>query len=379
MHIRLVSSTALWLLPTMLVTACFADGDSGGQPDDGGIHDTDEFVVEDYYGPEDAGPLLPFEHPEGGELRLERFQLGPDDANAEVAAQALFFKDQIPPARSFEGTLIPLRQELVDQGHVCLDLRAGDNFGNGKSPQAQAVVDSREYYDVGATVTLTNAGDAAGVITLDRFLASEDSAAATDRSSGLVHDVLYQAPETTPVERNARYLPVIAGSVAYPALDLKYGQSATLEELAGSDGEGTPQIFMPSAFTLTSPAEADFYTDGALVFTRGQDLEITYTLAEPAPAGWPTIIPFIAFVNDGGMVEAQCLDVRLGDPEDGRFTVPYEVLDVVQPDPGGHAVFGRMVHVAWISVPDLTRLDLIGIESKVSPAFVLQDAPPVRR
>ena len=218
------------------------------------------------------------------------------------------------------------------------------------------------------------------MITLSKFLEVDDREAATDRSAGLVHEILYKAPVTTPVKRNARYLPAIMGSDEYDTLELEFGESATGDSLVDPEtGEGTPQIFVPSAFTLTSPAEAGFYTSGALVFTRNQDLEITYTLAEPAPADWPTIVPFISFVNDAGTVEAYCLEVTPGEPEDGRFLVPHEVLEVVQADPGGHAVFGRHVHAAWQTVPDRTRLDLIGIESKVSPGFVIQDAPPARR
>jgi hypothetical protein len=374
---RLTSSTILPLLIAALVTACFGEGNDdaidASVPGDCGCTDLADAA------PPDGPGGDPFQPPEGGELRLERFQLGPDDADAELAAQALFFKGQSPPARSLSGTVIPIRPELSNQGYVCQDFSAGNNFDNGTSPEAQDVADTREYYDVGATATLTNADDADDVITLVKLLGAEDPAAATDRSAGLVHDVLYKAPEATPVKRNARYLPAITGSVAYPALDLKFGESATGDALAGADGEGTPQIFMPPAFTMTSPAEADFYAAGALVFTRGQDLEITYTLAEPAPADWPTIVPFIAFVNDAGTVEAYCLEITPGDPEDGRFTVPYEVLDIVQADPGGQAVFGRIVHAAWETQQERARLDLIGIESKVSPAFVIQDATAARK
>lgn len=382
---RLALSTLLALPASMFVTACFEDG-TPGNPRDGGI----DAMVIDARGPRDCGctnppedapdpGVDPFPSPEGGELRLERFQLGPDDTDAELAAQALFFKGQEPPLRSLSGVPISLRADLTDAGYTCLDYRSGTNFDNGKSDQAQDIADTREYYDVGATATLTNADDAGDVITLDRFLSAEDPAAATDRSSGLVHDVLYRAPVATAVARNARYLPAIAGSASYPALDLVFGESAVGEELTGPDGRGTPQIYMPSAFTLTSPAEADFYGDGALVFTRGQDLSITYQPDPVLPTDWPTIMPFISFVDGAGMVAAVCFEISPGQLENGQFTVPYEVLDVVSAGPGGQAIFGRMVHVAWTSAPDVTRLDLIGIESKVSPGFVIQDAPRSRQ
>lgn len=380
MTIRLASSLLLPLLTCALVTACSDDGNGttdamidADPPGDCGCTDPPADAMEP------IEPVGPFSRPEGGEFRLERFQLGADDGDAALAAQALFFEGQNPPARSLDGKLITIRQELRDKGYWCGDFRDGNNFDNGKSPAAQAVADSRAYFDVGATATLTHAEDETEVITLGRFRRSDDAAAATDRSSGLVHEILYKAPETTQVARNARYLPAIMGSEYYETLELKYGKSAPGEELADENGEGTAQLFMPSAFTLTSPAEADFYTAGALVFTRGQDLEITYTLAAPAPEGWPTIMPFLSFVNDAGMVEAYCLKLTRGVPEDGLFTVPHEVLEYVQPDPGGHAVFGRLAHVAWEAQPLETRLDLIGIESKVSPGFVVQDAPPANQ
>jgi hypothetical protein len=378
MTIRLGSSILLLLLPTALVTACSDDGNGGG-------NDVDAMAI-DAMAPPDASPPdgmggdpLPFPGGEGGEFRLERFQTGPNDGDAELAAQAFFFEGQNPPSRLIGGEGITIRQEIADQGYACADYRAGIFFENGKSPEAQGAADTRTYFDVGATATLTNAEDAADVITLDRFLAADNPAAATDRSAGLVHDILYQAPESTPVQRNARYLPGIAGSNDYPELDLKFGEAALGEELADVNGEGTPQIFLPPAFTLTTPAEADFYTDGALVFTRGQDLEITYTLAEPAPADFPTIISFVSFVNDLGVVEATCIKAIPGAPEDGKFTVPHEVLELVQADPGGRAVFGRLIHAAWETQPKEARMDLIGIDAKVSPGFVIEDAPPAAR
>jgi hypothetical protein len=380
----LTSSILLPLLITALVTAC---------SDDGNGDDVDAMAI-DAMAPPDASPpdgpsgpfpcasatasCTEFPPPEGGEFRLERFQTGPNDGDAELAAQAFFFEDQEPPFRPLSATPIALREGLTNLGYTCGDFRSGYFFENGNSFKAQQAVISRTYFDVGATAKLTSAEDGAEVITLDRFLATDDPAAATDRSAGLVHDVLYKAPESTPVQRNARYLPAITGSDDYPMLDLKFGEAALSEDLADENGNGTPQIFMPSAFTLRSPAEADFYTDGALVFIKGEDFEITYTPAGPAPADFPTIIPFIRFVNDLGVVEASCIKATPGLPENGRFTVPSEVLDIVQAGPGSRVVFGRLIHAAWYT-PTPTRMDLIGIESKVSPGFVIEDAKPARR
>lgn len=329
-------------------------------------------------GPGCDEPLPPFLLPEGGELRLERFQDSADDSAQTLAAQAFFFKGQTPPYRSFAEMLLKLRPDLEDKGYTCLDLRAGNYFDNGKTEEAQDIADTRTYHDVGAIATLTSTEEPFEVIRLDRFLGNEDPDGATDPSAGLQHAVLYKGDPAQRIRQNTTYLPAIEGTANYPTLDLKWGMGVDGSEHADADtGRGTPQIYMPSAFALTSPTEEEFFTPGAWTFTRGQDLVITYT-AELRPTDWPDILPYANFYDGEGRVRAMCFRVPGESAEDGgatrphEFVVPYEVLDIAEPS--GRLVFGRLVHVGWENQLDTSRLDLIGMESKRAP-YTIQDAP----
>jgi hypothetical protein len=397
--IRTASSITMFLLASVLVVACaqligiedpvLAPPDAmlgGGGCDARGLLPCSPPPPPDACAGPDCEYDTPYLLPEHGELRLEQFQYAPEGAAPAplLAAQAFFFTDQEPAFRSFTGTALPLRQELTDRGYVCMDLRAGNNFDNGKSPQAQAVADTREYIDVGAQATLTNAADASDVITLDQFLAVNDPLAATDLSSGLVHDVLYKGAPDTAVTLGARYLPAIAGSPVYPTLELGFGESATGEEMTDAQGVGTPQIYVPANFRMLSPTEADFFAAAGLTFTRGQDTIFTYTIDAPeiigGPDGFPTILPFVRFVDNTGMVNAFCLEVTPGELDDGELIVPYEVLEIVPPvSEGGYVLFGRFTHVAWEArnLAQVSRLDLLGVINRVSPAWTIVDAAPV--
>jgi len=377
------------LAAAMMLAGCL--GDPEATPIDAGCIDCDRFLPEPCAG--DAGdgcidpvpcgghacngPWGPLFLGEGGELRLERFQDSADDSVQTLAAQAFFFKGQTPRARLFgeQEVEVALRQEVRDKGYVCVDLRAGIYFDNGKTQEAQDIADTREYYDVGTTVTLTSTGEPFEVVRLDKFLRNEDPEGATDLSSGLQHAVLYKGNPARQIRRNTIYEPRIAGSVDYPALDLKWGQSVTGEEVADVEtGNGTPQIYMPSAFVLTSPTDEEFFTPGFLTFTRGQDLVITYT-GDATPAGWPTILPYANFVDGEGRVRATCLKIPTAssaEPDNGELILPHEVLAIA--DPAGHLVLGRLVHVAWEYGQDQSRVDLIGMESKRSPPYTIVDA-----
>jgi hypothetical protein len=351
------------------------DAGNGTVPDAGGGGTPDATPCSGHGCP---GVDSPFQLAEGGEFRLERFKYDPQN-NDDLAAQAFFFSGQEPEFRSLGGTAIPIRAELEALGYECQDFSAGNNFDNGKSPQAQAVVDSREYYDVGASATLTNVNDANDVITLDKFLGETSAADATDLSAGLVHDILYKGSPDTAVSLFTRYTPEIAGSADFPSLDLKFGESAVGDEMADASGNGTPQIYMPGGFTMTSPREQDFYGPQSLVFTKGQDTVLEYTLNDPEPVGqadgYPTIVPFIGFVDDNGMVNAYCLKVTPGVIDDGTFTVPFEVLDFIPAAPTtGYVLFGRFTHVAWeVQKEPVTRLDFLGVECLISAQWVVNE------
>jgi hypothetical protein len=320
----------------------------------------------------------PFLLPEGGEIRLERYQLGIDDQDDDISAQAMFWKNQDPPYRGLEGKPITLREELVALGYDCADYRDGTFFDNARSEEAQAIADSRDYYDVGESVTITNTENPADMVVLPKYESADDPAAATDFSSSLVHDILYRDDGSYVVERGATYRPSIAGPAEYPMLDLKYGESFTGEEFADADGNGTPVIYMPGRYTLTQPTEADYYADGAVNLVRGQDYTIEYDVLELEPEDWPDIMAFVGFSRNS-KVEAYCNRRFTDVAEDGKFVIPFEVQEVITPDAENGSFFmGRYTHVAWEVQQDKTRLDLIGSECKVSGAWVFSDPPPAQ-
>jgi len=320
----------------------------------------------------------PFLLPEGGEIRLERYQLGTDDQDDFISVQAMFWKNQDPPYRGLAGKPLTLRDELVDLGYDCADYREGNFFDNGSSPEAQLVADSRDYYDVGESVTLTNTDNAANMVVLPKYVRADDPIGATDFSSSLVHQILYRDDGSYTVERRATHRPSIAGSAEYPTLDLKYGESLSGEEMADGNGNGTPLIYMPARYTLTQPTEADYYTEGAVNIVRGQDYTIEYDVSEFEPEDWPGIMVFVGFSRNG-KVEAYCNRRFTDVAEDGKFVVPFEVQEVVTPDAETGSFFmGRYTHVAWEVQKDKTRMDLLGSECKVSPKWVFSDPPPAQ-
>ncbi|WP_199350891.1 hypothetical protein [Haliangium ochraceum] len=348
------------------VGACGDDGGDGNTPDiDGGPDPIDAGIdAEVCVGHGCEGIDSPFQLPEGGEVRLERFQYlsndDPDD-NRDLAAQAFFFENQDPLSRGLDGEPVTIRQELADQGYSCGDFTKGIFFDNGNAPEMDAIIASRDYYDVGETVTLTNTDNTAEVIELEK-----QAPGATDLSAGLEHPILYQGNPKFQLTRNATFSASIDGSQEYPELDVTFGESVVGEEMAEADGSGTPLIYMPSAFTLTSPTEDELFEQG-LNFTKGEDFSFTYTLDEPTPAGFPTVVPFVAFLDADFKVEAYCFKTPVdgADPDTGDFTIPYEIFEVVSPggdDIATNFLFGRFTHVAWEVGQDATRLDFLGVE-----------------
>lgn len=357
----------------LLAGAAVGCGDDGGSDVDAGVDQPDAACV----GHSCGGTDTPFSLAEGGEIRLERLQQSADNSMQYLASQAFFFQGQTPDARDLGRTdLELLSQALVDQGYSCQDFRQGNLFDNGFSAAAQMVVDTRDYYDVGASATLTNVANPADVITLSKVTDPEE---AVDLSAGLTHKIIYKGPDAQDVTLNTIYQPAIPGSLEYPALDLKYGQSVAGDEMADEEtGVGTPQLYMPSAFTLTSPTEEEYFTPDFLTFTKGQDLAFDYTF-EPAPDGWPTIIPFVALLNADFQIVVNCVRVPSAaepKPDNGTFVFPAEAMEFLDDVEAGPVLVGRFTHVAWEYQQDTTRLDILGIECKLSPTgWKLQDAP----
>lgn len=380
---RVLPFAGAFLLAGALV-GCGDDGNSNDPIDAGqGVPDGGDGTPDACVGGHGGGCVgSPFALPEHGEFRLEQFQYGPAgvDAEDDLAAQAFFFTDQEPLSRSLGGKRIEIRAELEALGYECQDFSDGNNFDNGYTEAAQAVINSRTYIDVGASATLTNEDDATDVITLDKVMDG------VDLSASLTHEILYQGSKDVTPNHGGTYLPKVEGSLAYPELELGYGESAPGDEVADPDtGEGQPKIYMPSDFQMTMPVEEDFFAAEGLTFTKGQDLQLRYTIdAEETigPDDFPTIISFIGFVNNGG-VEAYCIKYNQGERDDGTFDVPYEVLEFVTADPEepaqddfNYILFGRFTHVAWeaLNLADPARLDFLGVTCLISPTWQVNDA-----
>lgn len=385
---RVIPFAGAFLLTGAMV-GC-GDDDGPNNPIDGGVDAkvTDAGEADACVGGHGEGCVEnPFQLPEHGEFRLELFQDGPsgEGNDTRLAAQAFFFTGQNPAIRPIGGKPIMIRPELAMQGYACADYRDGNFFENGGTAQAQAIADSRTYIDVGDTATLTNANDETEVITLNKFESTDDPDDATDISSVLVHDILYQADIDTEVTLGTQYRPAVAGSSTYVRLNLGFGIAnfTFAFPLADEAGAGDPKIYMPSKFEITTPSTADWYAPAGLTFTKGTDFTINYTIAEPEAVGTthPTILPFIGFIKNRE-VQAYCFRVTPDTLDTGTFIVPYEVFEIIDADPaaneeGSYVEFGRFTHAAW-EAQNLTqpgRVDLLGVNCQLSPDWEVQDAP----
>jgi hypothetical protein len=334
--------------------------------------------------------MTPFAFPEHGEFRIEVFQTGPSGEGDEVrvAAQAFFFTGQEPPIRPFGGKAIELRPEITAMGIACNDFSEGIYFNNGGTPQAQAAADSREYVDVGESATLTNAAPGGETITLEKFESATDPDNARDAAENVLHDILYQAdPDDTEIQFSTQYRPAVAGSETYIALDLGYGEAAATappgNELADENGVGDPKIYMPSDFTIETPA--NYFDAAGVTFTRGVDFELKYTVDQPEGANHPQVIPFVGFIKDR-QAHVYCTNpFPPADAAEATFIIPYEVFEIIDEAPPAddedtYFEFGRFTHTAWEdqALADPGRLDLLGIDCHLSPTWQVVDAPPAQ-
>ena len=271
------------------------------------------------------------ELPEGADIRIETYDTGPNGASERlVAMQAMFFKEQTPPARSLEG--IPIAG--------CTDMRSGILFDNGYSDGAQAIADSRTYFDVGDTFTFTNVGSSAAFVI-------PKATAIPDPSSYLTHPIGY----TTDTWEDG-----LGGSTPPAAADVEMGQwysmsfpgSAELSEFAPSRGE-TPAgvlidgadlkgIYLPQVTTMISPAEADYY-----VHELPATGDMTYEWTVPTEAAnAPNLFAFVSiFNNDTGAIDFTCIEPQ----NDGNLVVPEEVIALAPAS--GSLLWGTFTHVGW--------------------------------
>lgn len=281
---------------------------------------------------------------EGGEVRLEYYQL-PEGAN-KLAAHAFFWKDQTPAIRPLLGATIA--NHLNFEG--CHDYETGEYFNGGVSTEAQAILDTRTYIDAGAFMQLVNEDDATDVIEL-----AKQPAGTADQSQNLQHDILYLADTTLNPTYNAGYKIAFDGF----GLDMTDGTAIQMNWMSND-----PTVYLPPNFTMTNPAEADYFAGVEL--TRGQDFTPTWENAEPANANGPATLSFMGFVGLTGKVEAYCIKTS----NTGELTIPYEVYDVV-PDTG-YLLMGTFTHTAWKDEQD-AKIDVLGVNCKLSQ-YTLVDA-----
>ena len=288
--------------------------------------------------------IMPFTLKDGGEIRLERIQRGSEDTY--VYAQALFFREQDPFQRPILGA------EIASENAVyCYDMPGEAFWGHGPSAEGQAIVDTRAYLDVGDKITL--ASDASQVV-LQR-----QPEGALDPRQGLQHEVVYVGEPLVALEPGASYAPIIEGSADYPTLDLSDAVGVTF------DSTPEPRVFMPPELTLTQPAEADFFASG-VALPQGDDAAFAWTSQSLPVSNAPRQLPFVTFMTEEEVGQVFCVGLESG--EHDSITVPAEVLDMVSP--AGQIAVGTFTHVGAVQTRYETRLDLVGMNSKVAPYTV---------
>jgi hypothetical protein len=316
-----------------------------GGDDGDGDGNTPDAMDEPCVGHGCPGIDSPFQLGEGGEFRMEVIRTDDTDTDSFVAGQAFFFKDQVPSFRA----LGPDEVFATAANTECFDFRRNDFFDNGATPEAQAIVDTRTYYDAGETATLTSGATGFEFV----MLPSEDN---IDDSAGLLHDVLYENNDVTQVENNVAYAPSIAGSAELPGLDLGDGEAVTGEEW----GDLPVELFMPPAWDVVGGVVADTsaYFAG-VTLDPAADALFQWTNAEATNPAAPSQLAFIGVFNNDGGVDFYCFTP---DTMDGEITLPAAVISEMDPD--GGLLLGKFAHIAWENRLDGTRIDLLGVECK---------------
>ena len=258
----------------------------------------------------DAG-VDPFSLPEGGDVRIELIYN--PDGTSSVAMQAFYWQNQTPAARALSGPQFGMTS--------CEDMRGGDVFENGTTPEAQQIADSREYIDMGASLTLTGNGQ---TYTLTR---SEDT---EDQSAFLTHDIIYLGDVTRDD---------IAVDTEYTVDGVDMGSARNPLGITVSDS----RIYLPDDFTIT-PA-----VNSGVTLPATGDFVFTISRGDRADG------VFLAFGDpDTFAVRYQCLFVP---NDDGVLTIPQELIQAV--DDEGFLLIGTFAH--WANIMDGRRIDVQGI------------------
>jgi hypothetical protein len=296
-------------------------------------------------------PKGAFELQEGGELRIELIQSGGADGELveNAGIQGFFHHNQVGE-RPLSGPAL-----TNAAGMICQDFRAYNLFDNGTTEANQAMADTRDYFDVGEEITISDEAGVGKDIVLPKMLNG------VDPSSGLQHDILYLVDDAADLERNAFYTMSIPGTEEYPAIDFRNGSSNTGQDWTARG----PEIYMPPNFTMTTPAEADYLA--GVEFTPGQDFTFKWTndtgnLSEAPDNTW-----FVALYN-GKEIDFLCLDnddAAIAGGE-GSSILPKEIIDAAT-DEGG-VLLGKFSHIAWNQgIRADARFDMIGTSCKFAP------------
>lgn len=330
-----------WLI--IIIGVFFACSDSETLP----------IEVPDAQPPPDVPPFMCFVLPctvlptEGGQLRVESIQTGYDAETGShtVDPRAWFvaFTNQTP------GSRLPLGLE-VDGAASCHDMTQDSYLLNGRTPEEQAIADTRDYYTAGTSITLTS--DSSQIL-LDK---REDQA---DPSEGLVHDIIYvaDAPSVAPgVKYSLPYLPPYG---YFPGLDLYSGG----DTFGGSQYVEFGAAHVPEDYMMSVPAEAEFFAGLALV--REQDMTLEWTPEQEQPVDWPTLYGAVMFFGQDGKLYYLCLE-----PMVTQMTIPGALFDAPSFPQAGTLVHGMLTHTTWF-LPTGQMFYILGMNGKTTTFTLL--------
>lgn len=304
--------------------------------------------------------------PEGGVIRYELFHVGYDaDGNKQeiLGGWTFLFKGQDPATRMILGP-------AVEGAPGCFDQSAGNYFLSGNTTLNQAIVDTRTYYDLGASLTLTSENETA--------IEMPKQEGAQDPSTLLQHDVLYLTDlgpaQAAALERNVKYpVPTIAPVGDFPGLDLRGGFDAML----GADHTDPPAMYFPADFTFNTPTEEEYFAapaalNGGLQVDASQDLTFNWTRAAEPPAGWVGQLQFTGFLDENQAFKYLCLSDSATEQ-----VIPASLFTQPEMPQSGKLIHGAITHVAWaqhVSDAEEYRIDLLGVNCKFS-WFTLNNLP----
>jgi hypothetical protein len=342
-----------------LAAGCGSSDDNGGALPDGGGNgnDLDADVPEadacvPGHGEICPGDLNLLELPEGGEVRIEFFELGFNQEELLNATEAYFYRDQTPATRDIFGPLIEITREAGDElpdSTVCLDGRAGVHYNLVQWPENQAIADTRTYLDVGDSVKLVQRD---GDLELEMVRSRRDEAPfnGVSRAQGKIHDIIYlvedaelEGEDEYIVPQNTWFDFEVPGSIDLPAFEPTNGMNFVDGSPLDSFG-----LFFPSRYTHRGPdPDGDFaddfeqnYFERGVAYVEGEDFTFNVPLVNEPGDDDPASVYIAALFNEHNGVYIYCLNTNAR--EEGTVTVPREIVELLPAEEDGGARRGRM-------------------------------------